>query len=134
MIEIAIALVWRDGELLVARRKAGSHLAGLLEFPGGKLLPGETPEQCAVREVLEETGVAVRPLGRREPIEHVYPERRVRLHPIDCAYVSGTATPHASSEVAWLGPDQLDPDAFPPANRELLRELSRARASREGAR
>lgn len=124
MIEIAIALVWRDGTLLVARRPPDAHLGGLLEFPGGKLLPGESPEACALREVREETGLTVRAIGRRAPIEHVYPERHVRLHPIDCAIAHGSAAPLAASELAWLAPQNLDPDAFPPANRELLRELA----------
>ena len=89
LVEVAIALVWRGTELLVTRRPDAVHLGGLWEFPGGKIAPGETPEACAEREVLEEVGLLVTARARRKVIEHTYPERRVKLYPIDCDYVTG---------------------------------------------
>src|SRR5690606_31681547 len=58
-IQVAAAIIERDGRVLVARRAPGRHMAGHWEFPGGKLEPGETPQACIVRELAEELGVAV---------------------------------------------------------------------------
>lgn len=126
-LEIALALIWREGCILITRRPAGTHLEGLWEFPGGKCLPGETPEACAEREALEEVGVACRPVERLEPIVYEYPDRTVRLYPLMCEYMGGPPRPLQVSEWAWVRPRDLDRYPFPPANDGLLRQL----ASRE---
>lgn len=124
-IDVAVALVWRDGCLLITRRPEGVHLAGLWEFPGGKCLPGEPVESCAEREVLEEVGVACRAQSVRPVIEYTYPERRVRLHPVDCLYVGGGPRAIQVTEWAWVHPRDLDQRPFPPSNLGLMRELQR---------
>jgi mutator protein MutT len=124
-VRVAIALVWRDGKLLVTQRPGGTHLERLWEFPGGKLEPDETPEICAEREVLEETGLIVRALSRRAPIEHAYPERRVELHPVDCAWISGEPEKRQVAAFAWIATDELERYPLPAANAGLVRELSR---------
>jgi mutator protein MutT len=123
VVDVALALVWRSGCLLVTRRKPDAHLGGLWEFPGGKCLPGEPPDACAEREALEEVGVACRALKLREPIVYAYPERTVRLHPVECAYVGGGPRPIEVAEWAWVRPEDLDRYAFPPANAPLLAAL-----------
>jgi mutator protein MutT len=128
-LEVAIALVWQHERLLVTRRPSdSSHLPGYWEFPGGKLEPGETPERCAVREVLEEIGLHVAPRARRTPIHHSYPRRSVLIHPIDCDYESGEIQLIEVSAARWLRPDELLSLSFPDANRELIRELASAAA------
>lgn len=127
VIEVALALVWRGERLLVTRRPPGVHLAGCWEFPGGKLRAGESPERAAEREVLEEVGVACAARTRRAPLEYAYPERRVKLWPIDCDYVSGEAQPLEVAELAWMHPRELDSLTFPPANAPLLAELAAGR-------
>jgi mutator protein MutT len=125
VLEVAIALVRRNGCLLITRRRAGTHLGGLWELPGGKCLPGESPEACAERELLEEVGAACRAVGRRAMIEYAYPEHSVRLHPIDCLYLGGALRPLQVAEWAWVTPAQLSNYEFPPANRNLIEELQR---------
>lgn len=122
-LEIALALIRRDGYVLITRRPAGVHLEGLWEFPGGKCLPGESPEACAEREALEEVGVACRAVERLESIVHEYPERTVRLTPVMCEYSGGAPQPLQVSEWAWVRPEDLDRYPFPPANRSLLAVL-----------
>lgn len=122
-LEIALALVWRDGCLLITRRPADTHLGGLWEFPGGKCLPGESPEASAEREALEEVGVACRARERLEPIVHEYPERTVRLHPVICDYQGGPPRPLQVTEWAWVRPEDLPRYPFPPANAGLIRYL-----------
>lgn len=126
MIEVAIALVWRADRVLVSRRPEGAHLGGLWEFPGGKLRKEETPDDAAAREVLEETGVVARPRARRAPIEWRYPDRTVRLHPVDCDWIEGEGEPRGVSELRWATVPELGDLDFPPANAALVAELSRS--------
>ena len=122
-MEVAIALCWRDGRLLVTRRPAGVHLSGLWEFPGGKLGPDETAEVCAERELYEETAVIGSARSRRPSIEWEYPERRVTLHPVDCEWVEGNGTAREVAELRWALPSELLELEFPEANAELVATL-----------
>ena len=132
-VEVAIALVWDDERLLVTRRPVGTHLEGLWEFPGGKLESGETPEACAVREVLEEVGLRVAALRRRAPIRHSYRERDVVLHPVDCDLLGGELRLLEVSDARWHLPHELSALSFPEANRALIAELiARGRSSDSG--
>ncbi len=124
MIEVALALVWRDGQLLVSRRHHDAHLGGYWEFPGGKVKPGESAAQCAMREVLEEVGVTCLAEAERAPIEHTYSDRAVRLQPVDCRYVSGVAACAGVLEVRWVLPNELSRLRLPPANDALVAELT----------
>src|SRR5436853_675135 len=81
---IAIAIVEHEGRFLIGQRPRGVPLAGLWEFPGGKIEPGETPEAAAVRECLEETGLAVEPLFQYPTQRHHYDHDWVELHFIAC--------------------------------------------------
>ena len=122
-IEVALALVWRDGRLLVTRRPAGVHLAGYWEFPGGKIGRGETPENAAEREVREEVGIGCRARARRAAFRHSYPERVVVLHPVDCDWLEGEPVLQGVSAAHWVAPERLVDYAFPPANAELIASL-----------
>ena len=126
-VEVAIALVWRDGRLLVTRRPENVHLAGHWEFPGGKLAQGKTPEACAERELYEEVGVVARAQRRRASIEWDYPERRVTLHPVDCEWIRGDGSALEVSELRWALPEELGELEFPAANASLVRTLSEER-------
>src|SRR5580692_3100181 len=78
-IEVSAALVFHRGKLLITRRHANAHLGGLWEFPGGKRENGETFEQCLIREICEELGVAISAGELFEEIHHDYPEKSVHL-------------------------------------------------------
>jgi mutator protein MutT len=121
--EVAIGLVMKAGQLLVCRRKKDGELAGYWEFPGGKCEPGESPEQCLVRELQEEVGVAVVPVHAFRPIVFTYPHATVRLHPFLCHWKSGQAEPLASDEIRWVAPDELTRYQLPKANDSLVVEL-----------
>ena len=123
VIDVALALVRRQGCILITRRLKEAHLGGLWEFPGGKRLPGETVEECAERETLEEVGVACRPEWVRPVIEFAYPERTVRLYPVECVYLGGPPRPLQVAEWAWASPEELRRYSFPPANAALLQTL-----------
>jgi mutator protein MutT len=122
-VNVAIALVWRDGRLLVTKRPKAAHLGGFWEFPGGKLTPGETAEVCVVREVQEETRVSVAPRSRREPIVWQYPDRIVTLQPVTCDWLAGDGECVEVEELSWCLPLELGTLPFPPANAELVARL-----------
>ncbi len=123
MREVGIALVWRGGLLLVARRPDDAHLGGLWEFPGGKMEPGESPEACAEREVFEELGLRCRARGRREAIRWEYADRTVVLHPVDCEATDGDARAMTARTVEWIAPDSLPRYPMPAANAGLVATL-----------
>lgn len=124
VVEVALALVWHEGRILITRRPERTHLGGLWEFPGGKCLPGEAPEASAEREVLEEVGIRCRARSVRPPIRHEYPERTVLLHPVDCEYLGGTVTPLQVTEWIWVSPAELIRYEFPAANAALVEKLA----------
>ncbi|MGH7213746.1 MAG: 8-oxo-dGTP diphosphatase MutT [Tepidisphaeraceae bacterium] len=122
-LEVAIAIVSRNGQVLICQRNDDVPLPNYWEFPGGKIERGETPEACAAREVMEETGIRVRPMRALEIIEHTYPDTHVRLHPFLCDHESGE--PHAlqCKATRWVTPEALGDHRFPPANDRLIKDL-----------
>lgn len=105
--QVALALVHRDDLWLVAKRHAHAHLGGLWEFPGGKLHPGESPEECAVRELVEECGVVATVEHTLPTVVCEYNDRIVHLVPVICRWVRGEAQPLASDACLWVTRDQL---------------------------
>lgn len=126
-VRVAVGLVWKDGRLLIQQRSGGVHLSGFWEFPGGKLRPGEAPEQAVLREVAEETGIRVQVADPVPVIRYRYPEREVEIHPFVCRYLSGAPAPVAARMLRWVMPETLRGYRFPPANRELITALATGR-------
>jgi A/G-specific adenine glycosylase len=121
--DIAVGVVWRDQEILIAKRPAEGLLGGLWEFPGGKPEPGESLETAVVREVGEELGVQVEPGAKIAEVDHAYSHFKITLHAFHCRYRSGTPQPLGCQDFAWVKPDELDRYAFPAANRRVLERL-----------
>ena len=125
-IDVVIGVVLRtDGHVLVCQRKPEGHLGGYWEFPGGKREPGESLEQCLVRELEEELAIQVQPVAALEVIEYDYPAIRVRLHPYLCAYADGVPQPIGCQRLEWIAPPTLLDYRFPPANDALIAQLVR---------
>ena len=123
LLEVSAAILLRDGQILIAQRPPGGHLAGMWEFPGGKREPGESWEACLRRELQEELAVDA-DVGRLyAEITHAYPARTVRLRFFLCRLMSGEPRPVQCAAVAWIGRDGLDAHQFPPADAELLDQL-----------
>ena len=134
-VHVAVAVIVRDGRVLIARRPDHVHQGGLLEFPGGKVEPGETVQAALVREIAEETGLHV-PAGSLEPvigIRHDYGDKRVFLDVWETSAAEGEARGCEGQPVEWLTPEQLRDEDFPAANLAgvgvafyLLMDLQRA--------
>ena len=122
-IEVVGAVVERAGRILITRRREGTHLAGLWEFPGGKCEPGESLEEALRRELREELGVSVEVGDAVETIDWDYPEKRVRLAFFRCA-LQGEPRPLEGQEMAWVSPADLGRYEFPPADAALLTLLA----------
>ena len=125
VIEVSAALIFRHGKLLITQRHANSHLGGLWEFPGGKREPGETSEQCLVREIREELGVEIAVGKLFAEIRHDYPEKSVHLKFFLGALVSGEPQPLDCAAVKWIDKSELGAHEFPAADARLLDKLSR---------
>src|SRR5436190_753653 len=116
-IVVVAALVEREGRMLLAERPAGVHLAGLSEFPGGKLEPGETPAAGLVRELREERGVEAHDLEPLTFVHHRYPERHVLLLLYACA-VTGEPRPLSAARL-HRAPGRSRPCLVSPRRPEL---------------
>ena len=127
---IALAIIARGGKFLVAKRADDRPLGGLWEFPGGKIEPGESPEEAAVRECREEMGCEVRAIRRLGSIHHRYPTFSVELHALLCD-LGDDQTPQVLDEtaitaIAWHSLRELQSTPIPDANHALLKMLSAA--------
>jgi 8-oxo-dGTP diphosphatase len=125
VIEVSAALIFRDGKLLITQRHAKSHLGGLWEFPGGKREPGETFEECLVREIREELGVEICVGALFADLHHDYPEKSVRLKFFTCKLLSGEPRPLDCAAVKWVAKMALGDFEFPAADAQLLEKLAR---------
>ena len=125
-LNVAAALILApDGAVLCVRRGASRYAstAHKWEFPGGKIEPGETPAQAAVREVREELGLTIEALAETAIVRHAYPEFNLTLHGVLCAPVGGgapTPTLREHTAFAWTLPDQLWRHDFAAADTALL--------------
>jgi 8-oxo-dGTP diphosphatase len=128
IIEVAAALIRDDaGRYLITQRRRGSHLAGLWEFPGGKLEAGESPETALRRELREELGAAFAVGKLVETVRWEYPDRKVVLHFYDCRVEAGVIEPREGQAMAWVEPQALAAYDFPPADLALVERLSARR-------
>ena len=121
VIVAACALINEDGALLIARRPAGRSLAGLWEFPGGKVEAGEEPEDALVRELREELGIEVTKtdLAPLTFASHAYPDFHLLMPVYLCWRFEGHVTALEGQEVRWVRPDALSSYDMPPADEPL---------------
>ena len=118
----ACALIDPDGRVLIAQRPPGKAMAGLWEFPGGKIEPGESPEQALIRELKEELGITVKEpcLAPFTFASHRYPDFHLLMPLYVCRRWEGTVTPSEHSAVKWVRPRELASYPMPPADLPLI--------------
>jgi 8-oxo-dGTP diphosphatase len=114
--------VIRDGgHVLMAQRPEGKAQAGLWEFPGGKIEPGETPEEALARECREELALEIENPSVLRSVVHRYPEKTIRLILVECSVRPGSVpVPQEGQSVAWVRPSDLARLPVCPADKELL--------------
>src|SRR5215469_13417594 len=121
----AVALVDADGRVLLAQRPAGKTMAGLWEFPGGKVGPGETPEGALIRELAEELGidVAASCLAPLTFASHSYPDFHLLMPLYVCRKWGGIPVPREGQQLTWVRPARLGDYPMPPADKPLVAML-----------
>ena len=131
--EVVAALIWRtqggERQMLICRRPAHKARGLLWEFAGGKVEPGESPEQALVRECREELAVSIVPEGLFAEVTHEYPDVTVHLRLYGAALAGGEPCPLEHQELRWITPDEIPQYAFCPADEELLRKIRMAYAA-----
>ncbi len=122
---VAVALIDADGRVLIAQRPAGKTLAGLWEFPGGKLDPGERPEAALIRELDEELGITVAEacLAPFAFASHAYPDFHLLMPLWICRRWDGTVTPREGQTLKWVRAGRLRDFPMPPADEPLIPPL-----------
>jgi 8-oxo-dGTP diphosphatase len=121
----ACALVDPDGRVLLTERPAGKTMAGLWEFPGGKIEAGERPEQTLIRELKEELGIDVQEpcLAPLTFASHAYPEFHLLMPLYVCRRWEGLATAIEGQRLACVRPQRLRDYPMPPADEPLVAHL-----------
>ena len=126
LLVAACALVDPDGRVLIAQRPAGKTMAGLWEFPGGKVEAGERPEDTLIRELEEELGIVVdeQCLAPLTFASHSYAEFHVLMPLYICRRWNGTVAPREGQRLAWVRPRELRKYPMPPADEPLISHLT----------
>jgi len=127
VITVVAAVVEREGRFLVTRRQQGVHLAGMWEFPGGKIDPGESHADALQREILEELDTAVDVGDLVLATTHAYPDLAVTLYFYSCE-LRGTPRPRLGQDMRWVARADLPTLGFPEADAELIRQLTTSAA------
>jgi 8-oxo-dGTP diphosphatase len=121
----ACALIDPDGRVLLAQRPPGKSMAGLWEFPGGKVEPGEKPEDTLIRELHEELGIVVKEacLAPLTFASHSYPDFHLLMPLYVCRRWEGTVTAQEGQALTWVRPNRLREYPMPPADEPLVSHL-----------
>ncbi|MDA1090837.1 MAG: (deoxy)nucleoside triphosphate pyrophosphohydrolase [Proteobacteria bacterium] len=125
VLVVAVALVDADDRVLIAKRPEGKMMAGLWEFPGGKVHPGELPETALVRELREELGIDITEscLAPVTFASHLYDDFHLLMTLYVCRVWQGTVTPLEGQELKWVRPVRLGDYDMPPADAPLVAML-----------
>jgi 8-oxo-dGTP diphosphatase len=121
----ACALIDPDGRVLIAQRPAGKTMAGLWEFPGGKIEAGERPEVCLIRELKEELGIVVKEecLAPLTFASHLYADFHLLMPLYVCRRWDGIVEPREAQKLKWVRPNDLRNYPMPPADEPLIPHL-----------
>jgi 8-oxo-dGTP diphosphatase len=125
LLVVAVALIDPDGRILLSQRPEGKNLAGLWEFPGGKVEPGERPEPALIRELREELGVAVEEpcLAPLTFASYAYPDFHLLMPLYICRRWTGIATGREGQALKWVRAKDLRAYPMPPADEPLIPAL-----------
>ncbi len=125
LLVVAVAMVDADGRVLIAQRPAGKQLAGLWEFPGGKLEPSERPEEALIREIKEELGVVVKApcLAPLTFASHAYDNFHLLMPLYVCRKWEGFVQSREGQALKWVRPKSLREYPMPPADEPLIPHL-----------
>ena len=123
-LQIAVGIIRNENnEIFITRRAADAHMANKLEFPGGKIEPQESVEDCIMREIKEEIGIEIEVGNHLITVDHAYTHFKVSLIVHHCRYLSGEPQTLACDEIRWVAPETLHEFPFPKANKRIIEAL-----------
>jgi 8-oxo-dGTP diphosphatase len=125
MIDVTAAILMEGGKVLIACRRPGTSQAGLWEFPGGKVQPGESPEQCLSREIQEELGIQVAVDNFFGESIYSYEDKTIRLLAYRVRSEGGEISANDHAELAWVATEDLSQYRFCPADVPLAEKLQK---------
>jgi A/G-specific adenine glycosylase len=120
---VAAGVVYRKGRFLITHRKPDGLLGGLWEFPGGKIIEGETPPQACQREIREEVNLNVEVVSHLTTVKHAYTHFKIIMDVFICQYVSGRIRLNGPDDFCWINTSQLSAYPFPKATLKALSHL-----------
>ena len=123
MKQVTAAILLRNGKCLIGKRCADDFLGGLWELPGGKIEPGETPEECLKREMKEEFSIDVEVRGHFADTIHHYADRSIKLMAYFIHWSGETLELHAHDEISWVDRQTIDAYEFAPADLPFIERL-----------
>jgi A/G-specific adenine glycosylase len=127
---IAVGVVFKKDRVLVTRRKPEGLLGGLWEFPGGKILAGETAAAACVREIREEVNLTVQVDSFLTQVKHAYTHFKIIMEVFCCSYIRGRVKLNGPEDFRWLSLQKLDEYPFPKANHKFMGKLKQMCNSR----
>lgn len=122
--QIAVGVVFKNGRVLITRRKPEGLLGGLWEFPGGKIKKSEKAEAACVREIKEEVNLAVKIDSHLCRVKHAYTHFKIQMEVFCCCYISGSVNLNGPVDHRWIKLDQLEEYPLPKANHKFLSQLN----------
>ena len=126
---VAVGIIWKKDQILISKRKDSGLLAGLWEFPGGKVKQGENGTTCVVREALEELNVRIISETHIKQIKHTYSHFSIILDAYRCIYVGGAPRAIDCADFRWIYPSEIWRFAFPSASHKLFDKIDGASSS-----
>ena len=123
MTDVVAALIWEGDRFLACQRPANKARGLLWEFVGGKVEPGETPEEALIRECREELDITIAPRDIFMEVIHAYPDLTVRLILFNASIAEGTPRALEHNDIRWITTGQIDELEFCPADEEILGKL-----------
>jgi A/G-specific adenine glycosylase len=127
--KIAVGVVFKNGRVLITRRKPEGLLGGLWEFPGGKIQNNEKAKDACIRELREETNLSVAVDTHLSRIKHAYTHFKIVMDVFCCSYISGKVTLNGPVDHRWIKLGKLDDYPFPKANHKFFPELKKFAAN-----
>jgi A/G-specific adenine glycosylase len=123
---VALAVILKNDKFLIQKRPTTGHLAGMWEFPGGKIETDESVEQAVTRECREELDVSVKIIQKLKKVKHTYTHFKIELNIFICRLTSTTVQARQAQPIRWIGFDQMNQYPFPAANHKFFKELEAA--------
>jgi len=126
LIDVVAGIIQKEGKILLARRKPGSHLEGFWEFPGGKVETGETPEQALVRELAEEFSIRTRTGAFVAESVYDYGAKRIHLMAYFSTHLDGEIILDSHDKIQWVSVDEIEFFQLAPADIPLAQALKKS--------